>query len=99
MTLIFGLETGTAAVTGSQTLTGYSHVESIAGGCALLGTSTSTQAYEGKSFNFHHTITTNGNRTGSAQVALSTDSVITTVFSRMGKCILFMRPPTQLVEK
>ncbi|HSZ32921.1 MAG TPA: hypothetical protein VK772_06400 [Puia sp.] len=43
--------------TGSQTLSGFSHIESIAGGCALLENYTSTQAYEGKSFNFYDTIT------------------------------------------
>jgi tetratricopeptide (TPR) repeat protein len=43
--------------TGSQILSGYSHVESIAGGCALLENYTSTQAYDGKSFNFYDTIT------------------------------------------
>ena len=43
--------------TGSEILSGYSHVESIAGGCALLENYTSTQAYDGKSFNFYDTIT------------------------------------------
>jgi tetratricopeptide (TPR) repeat protein len=43
--------------TGTQILSGYSHVESIAGGCAILENYTSTQAYTGKSFNFYDTIT------------------------------------------
>lgn len=42
--------------TGTQILSGYSHVESIAGGCALLENYTSTQAYDGKSFNFYDTV-------------------------------------------
>jgi hypothetical protein len=36
-------------------LSGYSHVESMAGGCALLENYVSTQAYTGKSFNFYDT--------------------------------------------
>jgi tetratricopeptide (TPR) repeat protein len=42
--------------TGSQVLSGYSHVESMAGGCALLENYTSVQGYCGKSFNFYDTI-------------------------------------------
>jgi hypothetical protein len=42
--------------TGTQVLSGYSHVESMAGGCALLENYTSTQAYTGKSFNFYDTV-------------------------------------------
>jgi tetratricopeptide (TPR) repeat protein len=42
--------------TGTQFLSGYSHVESMAGGCAILENYTSVQAYTGKSFNFYDTI-------------------------------------------
>jgi tetratricopeptide (TPR) repeat protein len=42
--------------TGTQFLSGYSHVESMAGGCAILENYTSIQAYTGKSFNFYDTI-------------------------------------------
>lgn len=42
--------------TGTQVLSGYSHVETMAGGCALLENYTSTQAYTGKSFNFYDTV-------------------------------------------
>jgi hypothetical protein len=42
--------------TGTQVLSGYSHVEPIAGGCALLENYTSTQAYSGKSFNYYDTV-------------------------------------------
>jgi tetratricopeptide (TPR) repeat protein len=41
--------------TGTQVLSGYSHVETIAGGCAILENYSSTQAYTGKSFNFYDT--------------------------------------------
>jgi tetratricopeptide (TPR) repeat protein len=43
--------------TGTDVLSGYSHVESIAGGCAILENFTSIQSYDGKSFNFYDTIT------------------------------------------
>jgi tetratricopeptide (TPR) repeat protein len=43
--------------TGSKILSGYSHVESMAGGCAILENFLSTQAYSGKSFNFVDTAT------------------------------------------
>lgn len=43
--------------TGTQILSGYSHVEAMAGGCAVLENYTSIQAYTGKSFNFYDTIT------------------------------------------
>jgi tetratricopeptide (TPR) repeat protein len=43
--------------TGTRFLSGYSHVESMAGGCAVLENYTSIQAYSGKSFNFYDTIT------------------------------------------
>ena len=39
--------------TGSQFLVGNSHVEPMAGGCALLENWTSTQAQSGKSFNYY----------------------------------------------
>ena len=42
--------------TGTQVLSGYSHVESMAGGCAILENYTSVQAYTGKSFNFYDTV-------------------------------------------
>ena len=42
--------------TGTQILSGYSHVESMAGGCAILENYTAVQAYSGKSFNFYDTI-------------------------------------------
>jgi tetratricopeptide (TPR) repeat protein len=42
--------------TGTQLLSGYSHVEAIAGGCAVLENYTSTQAYSGKSFNYYDTV-------------------------------------------
>jgi len=41
--------------TGTQILSGSSHVESMAGGCAILENYISTQAYTGKSFNFYDT--------------------------------------------
>jgi hypothetical protein len=43
--------------TGTQILSGTSHVEAMAGGCAILENYTATQAYSGKSFNFYDTIT------------------------------------------
>jgi hypothetical protein len=43
--------------TGTQLLSGYSHVEIMAGGCAILENYTSVQAYTGKSFNFYDTVT------------------------------------------
>ena len=43
--------------TGTQFLSGFSHVESMAGGCAILENYTSVQAYSGKSFNFYDTVT------------------------------------------
>ena len=43
--------------TGTQTLAGYSHIESMAGGCAILENYSSTQAYTGKSFNYYDTVT------------------------------------------
>jgi len=43
--------------TGTQILSGTSHVEAIAGGCAILENYTATQAYSGKSFNFYDTST------------------------------------------
>jgi hypothetical protein len=43
--------------TGTQILSGTSHVEAMAGGCAVLENYTATQAYSGKSFNFYDTIT------------------------------------------
>jgi tetratricopeptide (TPR) repeat protein len=43
--------------TGTQILSGTSHVEAMAGGCAILENYTATQAYTGKSFNFYDTIT------------------------------------------
>jgi tetratricopeptide (TPR) repeat protein len=43
--------------TGTKVLSGYSHVESMAGGCAILENYTATQAYTGKSFNFYDTAT------------------------------------------
>jgi hypothetical protein len=43
--------------TGTQILSGYSHVEAMAGGCAILENYTAVQAYTGKSFNFYDTIT------------------------------------------
>jgi tetratricopeptide (TPR) repeat protein len=39
--------------TGSKLLTGHSHVESMAGGCAVLENFTSLQQYTGKSFNYY----------------------------------------------
>ncbi len=42
--------------TGTQILSGYSHVESMAGGCAILENFTSVQAYDGKSFNYYDTV-------------------------------------------
>jgi len=42
--------------TGTQILSGTSHVEAMAGGCAILENYTATQAYTGKSFNFYDTI-------------------------------------------
>jgi tetratricopeptide (TPR) repeat protein len=42
--------------TGTKVLSGYSHVEAMAGGCAILENYTATQAYTGKSFNFYDTI-------------------------------------------
>ncbi len=41
---------------GTQILSGYSHIEEMAGGCAILENYTSTQGYTGKSFNFYDTI-------------------------------------------
>jgi hypothetical protein len=41
--------------TGTQILSGTSHVEAMAGGCAILENYTATQAYTGKSFNFYDT--------------------------------------------
>jgi tetratricopeptide (TPR) repeat protein len=40
--------------TDTKTFVGNSHVESMAGGCALLENYTSTQAYVGKSFNYYN---------------------------------------------
>jgi tetratricopeptide (TPR) repeat protein len=42
--------------TGSQVLAGYSHIEPMAGGCAVLENYSSTQAYTGKSFNYFDTV-------------------------------------------
>jgi hypothetical protein len=42
--------------TGTQVLSGFSHVEEIAGGCAVLENYISTQAYSGKSFNYYDTV-------------------------------------------
>jgi hypothetical protein len=42
--------------TGTQIISGYSHVEAMAGGCAVLENYTAVQAYSGKSFNFYDTI-------------------------------------------
>jgi tetratricopeptide (TPR) repeat protein len=42
--------------TGTKVLSGYSHVEAMAGGCAVLENYTSVQAYSGKSFNYYDTI-------------------------------------------
>ncbi len=42
--------------TGTQILSGTSHVEAMAGGCAILENYSATQAYSGKSFNFYDTI-------------------------------------------
>lgn len=42
--------------TGTESLAGYSHIESMAGGCAILENYISTQAYSGKSFNYYDTI-------------------------------------------
>jgi len=39
--------------TGTKFLTGHSHVEVMAGGCAILENYTSTQLYSGKSFNYY----------------------------------------------
>lgn len=39
--------------TGTKFLTGHSHVEAMAGGCAILENFTSTQLYTGKSFNYY----------------------------------------------
>jgi tetratricopeptide (TPR) repeat protein len=39
--------------TGTKSLTGHSHVEVMAGGCAILENFTSTQQYTGKSFNYY----------------------------------------------
>ena len=39
--------------TGTQYLVGHSHIESIAGGCAILENWTSTQSQTGKSFNYY----------------------------------------------
>jgi tetratricopeptide (TPR) repeat protein len=41
---------------GTETLSGYSHIESMAGGCAILENYSSTQAYTGKSFNYYDTV-------------------------------------------
>ncbi len=41
---------------GTDVLAGYSHIESMAGGCAILENYTSTQAYTGKSFNYYDTV-------------------------------------------
>ena len=43
--------------TSTQILSGTSHVEAIAGGCAILENYKANQAYSGKSFNFYDTIT------------------------------------------
>jgi tetratricopeptide (TPR) repeat protein len=43
--------------TGTQILSGISHVEAMAGGCAILENYTATQAYSGKSFNFYDSST------------------------------------------
>jgi len=43
--------------TGTNVLSGYSHVEVMSGGCAILENYTSTQAYTGKSFNYYDTAT------------------------------------------
>ncbi len=42
--------------TGTQILSGSSHIEAMAGGCAILENYTATRAYSGKSFNFYDTI-------------------------------------------
>lgn len=42
--------------TGTEILSGYSHIESMAGGCAILENYSSTQAYTGKSFNYFDTV-------------------------------------------
>jgi hypothetical protein len=43
--------------TDTQILSGNSHVEAMAGGCAIMENYTATQAYSGKSFNFYDTTT------------------------------------------
>jgi len=43
--------------TGTKQLVGRSHVESMAGGCAILENWTSTQAQSGKSFNYYDDLT------------------------------------------
>ena len=43
--------------TGTEVLAGYSHIESMAGGCAILENYSSTQGYSGKSFNYYDTVT------------------------------------------
>jgi tetratricopeptide (TPR) repeat protein len=43
--------------TGTQILSGTSHVEAMAGECAILENYSATQAYSGKSFNFYDPIT------------------------------------------
>jgi tetratricopeptide (TPR) repeat protein len=43
--------------TGTEILSGTSHIEAMAGGCAILESYTATQAYTGKSFNFYDSIT------------------------------------------
>jgi tetratricopeptide (TPR) repeat protein len=42
---------------GTEILAGYSHIESMAGGCAILENYISIQAYTGKSFNYYDTVT------------------------------------------
>jgi hypothetical protein len=52
----FWLGDWTCYRTGTQVLAGYSHIESMAGGCAILENYSSTQAYTGKSFNYYDTV-------------------------------------------
>ncbi|HEY4968022.1 MAG TPA: hypothetical protein VII28_16560 [Puia sp.] len=42
--------------TGTDSLAGYSHIESMAGGCAILENYSSARAYSGKSFNYYDTV-------------------------------------------
>jgi tetratricopeptide (TPR) repeat protein len=42
--------------TGTETLSGYSHIQPMAGGCAILENYSAMQAYTGKSFNYYDTV-------------------------------------------